>query len=69
MNFQDRGNIITLVVALLSLVKIISELAGYNLGLDDAKINEFANHVAVIILAVGIILNNHAKSTTFKKEK
>lgn len=69
MNFQDRGNIITLVVAILSLVKISTDLAGYDLGLDNNKINEIANHVAIIGLAVGVIFNNHFKSTSFKKDR
>lgn len=69
MNFQDRGNIITLIVAILGLVKIIAELFGYNLGLTNERINEIANGVSVIVVAVGVLLNNHYKSKSFKKDE
>jgi uncharacterized membrane protein len=66
---QDRGNIFTLVVAVLGLVKIIAGLFGYNLGIDDADINEIANYVAIIAAFGGVVLNNHLKSKSFKKVK
>lgn len=69
MNFQDRGNVITLVVAILGLVKIIADLFGYNLGLTDEDINKAADYVATIFVITGIVLNNHHKSTSFRKER
>ncbi|WP_371017374.1 hypothetical protein [Pseudalkalibacillus sp. JSM 102089] len=68
MDNQNRGNVYTLVLAILGLTKLISEVF-FNFSLfSDSDIDQIANYVAVIVAVGGLYLNNSLKSTTFKKE-
>ncbi|MDP4549863.1 hypothetical protein Q9251_03100 [Alkalihalobacillus macyae] len=69
MDNQNRGNVYTFVLALLCIAKMVSEAFFNFTFISDEEINELANNVAIVVVAVAVYLNNNPKSTTFKKEE
>lgn len=58
-NQQNKGNIITFVVALLGLIKLTAQAFGYDLGFDAEWVNAVANDIAIVVTLGGLFLHNH----------
>jgi hypothetical protein len=63
---MKKRDIVTLLVALLGAVKLILEANGITV-LDEGMINDIANGLATIVIAVGVFRNNINKKNVPNK--
>lgn len=66
-NHQDRGNVYTLVIALIGLAKIICQIFGLDWGISDEQANDIANGIAALFAAFGVYFNHSIFKRSFKK--
>jgi len=54
---MQKGNVVTLIIAILGALKLVLEAAGYDI-ITDQNINDIANGIAALVTVVGVVINH-----------